>query len=117
MAKPLTNRQIKIVRAIAALVDLLQFAIFPLVFEGLLSPVNTALDVLMAVVFTTMIGWHWALLPAFIAELVPFWDLVPTWTAAVFLATRGRDSIDTTAVEVLNEEPKRLPPVERDRPR
>ena len=58
MAQPLTNRQIKLVRAIAALVDLLQFAIFPLVFEGLLSPVNTALDVLMAVVFTTMIGWH-----------------------------------------------------------
>ena len=108
MAQPLTNRQIKLVRAIAALVDLLQFAIFPLVFEGLLSPVNTALDVLMAIVFTTMIGWHWALLPAFISELVPFWDLVPTWTAAVFLATHGRDAIDTTAIEVVAEEPKRL---------
>ena len=112
MAQPLTRRQIQVVRAIAALVDLLQFAIFPLVFEGLLSPVNTALDVVMAVVFTTMIGWHWALLPAFISELVPFWDLVPTWTAAVFLATRGRDAIDTTVVEVVPEEKKQLPPVE-----
>ena len=110
MAKPLTPRQIKVVRSIAALVDVLQFAIFPLMFEGLLSPLNTAVDVVMAVVFTMIIGWHWALLPAFISELVPFWDLVPTWTAAVFLATRGRDVIDTTAVEVVSEEPKHLPP-------
>lgn len=113
MAKPLTSRQVKIVRAIAALVDVLQFAIFPLMFEGFLSPLNTAVDLAMAVVFTKMIGWHWALLPAFISELVPFWDLVPTWTAAVFLATRGsHDVIDTTAVEVLPEDPKRLPPAE-----
>ena len=119
MAQPLTSRQIKIVRAAAAFVDLLQFAIFPLMFEGFLSPVNTAVDLAMALVFTMIIGWHWALLPAFISELVPFWDLVPTWTAAVYLATRGRDVIDTTAVEVevVAEEPKRLPPVEGDSPR
>jgi hypothetical protein len=109
MAKFLTPRQVKIVRALAALVDLLQFAVFPLMFEGFLSPLNTAVDVVMAVVFTLMIGWHWALLPAFLSELIPFWDLVPTWTAAVFLATRDHDVIDTTAVEVVSEEPKRLP--------
>lgn len=119
MAKPLSSRQIKIVRAIAALVDLLQFAIFPLMFEGLLSPVNTAVDIVMAVVFTVMIGWHWALVPTFVSELVPFLDLVPTWTAAVFLATRGSDVIDTTAtaVEVVAEDPKRLPTVGNDSPR
>ena len=117
MSKPLTTRQIKLVRAIAALVDLLQFAIFPLVIPGWLSPVNTALDLVMAVVFTAMIGWHWALLPAFISELVPFWDLVPTWTAAVFLATHGRDAIDVPTVEVVPEEHKRLPPVDSGAPR
>ena len=111
MAHPISPRQVKIVRAIAAFVDVLQFAIFPLMFQGLLSPVNTAVDVVMAVIFTLMIGWHWALIPTFISELVPFWDLVPTWTAAVYLATRGRDVIDTTAVEVevVSEERKRLP--------
>ena len=117
MAQPLSSRQIKIVRAIAAFVDLLQFAIFPLMFEGLLSPVNTAVDVAMAVVFTLMIGWHWALLPAFISELIPFWDLVPTWTAAVFLATHGREAIDAPIVEVVPEEQKRLPPVDGGTPR
>ena len=35
-----------------------------------------------------MIGWHWAFLPSFFVELVPGLDLVPTWTAAVFYATR-----------------------------
>jgi hypothetical protein len=109
MAKPLTRRQVKIVRALAALVDVLQVFVFPVMFEGFLSPLNTAVDLLMAGVFTLMIGWHWALLPAFVSELIPIWDLVPTWTAAVFLATRDHDVIDTTAVEVLSEETKRLP--------
>jgi hypothetical protein len=117
MAKTLTTRQIQVVRGIAAFVDVLQFAIFPLMFQGLLSPVNTAVDVIMAVVFTLMIGWHWALIPTFISELVPFLDLVPTWTAAVFLATHGRDVIDTTAVEVVSEEPKQLPPMGSGTPR
>ena len=36
-----------------------------------------------------LVGWHWAFLPTFLAELIPFFDLVPTWTAAVFLATRA----------------------------
>jgi hypothetical protein len=79
-------------------------------FQGLLSPVNTVVDILMAIVFARMIGWHWALLPAFVSELIPFWDLVPTWTAAVFIATHGRDAIDTTAVEVTPGAEPRLPP-------
>jgi hypothetical protein len=111
MARPLDPRTIKTARAIAALTDVLQFAIFPLVFQGLLSPVNVAVDLVMAFVFARLIGWHWALLPAFVSELIPFWDLVPTWTAAVFVATHGRDVIETTAVEVVDpKEDRQLPP-------
>jgi hypothetical protein len=108
--KPLTPDEIKLCRGLAAFVDILQFAIFPLMFQGLLSPINIIVDVVMAIVFARIIGWHWALLPAFVSELVPFWDLVPTWTAAVFVATHGRDVIDTTAVEVKPEVERRLPP-------
>jgi hypothetical protein len=108
--KPLTPEQIKMVRGVAAFVDVLQFAIFPLMFQGMLSPINTVVDILRALFFARVIGWHWALLPAFVSELVPFWDLVPTWTAAVFVATHGRDVIDTTAVEVEPEAPRQLPP-------
>jgi hypothetical protein len=98
--RPLTNREIQTARGIAAFVDVLQFAIFPLMFQGFLSPLNTTVDIAMALFFAARLGWHWALLPAFISELIPFWDLVPTWTAAVFVATHGRDVIETTAVEV-----------------
>jgi hypothetical protein len=56
---------------------------------GAASPVNDALDVAVGAILIRLLGWHWAFLPAFLAELVPGVDLVPTWTAAVFLATRG----------------------------
>jgi hypothetical protein len=115
MARPLTSREVQVTRAVAAGADLLQFAIFPLMFQGWLSPLNVAVDVAMAVFFTWRLGFHWALLPTFISELIPFWDLAPTWTVAVFLATRGRevagspdDVIDVTAVRV--EDPEGLPP-------
>jgi hypothetical protein len=110
MARPLTPQEIRLARGIAAAVDILQFAIFPLMFQGLLSPINVAVDIVMAIVFARLIGWHWALLPAFVSELIPFWDLVPTWSAAVFVATYGRDVIETTAVEVKPEPERRLPP-------
>jgi hypothetical protein len=106
MSTGLTTREIQAARAVAALADVLQFAIFPLVFQGFLSPVNVVVDLLMAAFFIWRLGWHWALLPAFVSELIPFWDLAPTWTVAVFIATRGREIapptdgpvIDTTAV-------------------
>jgi hypothetical protein len=44
----------------------------------------------VAAVLVALVGWHWAFLPSFVAELVPGLDLVPTWTVAVWLATRGR---------------------------
>jgi hypothetical protein len=37
-----------------------------------------------------LVGWHWAFLPSFVAELVPGLDIFPSWTAAVWFATRGR---------------------------
>ena len=37
-----------------------------------------------------LVGWHFAFLPTFVAELVPGVDLIPTWTAAVWLVTRRR---------------------------
>ena len=70
-----TNR-VKAARALAIAADLVQIAVFPIFAPGGLSP------------WTRLIGWHWGFLPSFVAELVPGLDLVPTWTAAVFFATR-----------------------------
>lgn len=83
-------RKVKLAWAIAAAADLLELAVFPLFIEGALSPVNDALDVAVAAAMVSLLGWHWAFLPTFMAEMVPFVGLVPTWSAAVFLVTRGR---------------------------
>ena len=32
-----------------------------------------------------LLGFHWAFLPAAVAEVVPVVDLAPTWTAAVLI--------------------------------
>lgn len=73
---------------IAVFADVTQIVLFPLFAGGAASPWNDALDLAVGAALTAMIGWHWAFLPSFFVELVPGLDLVPTWTAAVFFATR-----------------------------
>jgi hypothetical protein len=75
-------------RAIAVGADLLQIAVFPYFFEGLLSPLNAGLDIVVALALIALVGWHIAFVPTFIIEQMPFVDLAPTWTVAVLLATR-----------------------------
>jgi hypothetical protein len=83
-------RRIRIARIIALVADVLQWVFFPVFAEGLLSPLNDALDVVVAIIMVRLVGWHFAFLPTFVAELVPGVDLVPSWTAAVWFATRKR---------------------------
>jgi hypothetical protein len=77
-------RRILIARCIAVGVDLAQYALLP----AELTPLNNVVDVLTGIAMLSLVGWHWAFLPTFLAELVPFVDLVPTWTLAVMFATR-----------------------------
>jgi hypothetical protein len=74
---------------------------------GGLSVFDAVLDILMAGILTRLVGWHWAFLPAFIAELAPGLDLVPSWTLAVFIATRRRTEHDaaTRDERVIDVEP------------
>jgi len=90
MRDDLTPATVRAARLIAVGADLLQILLLPAFFPGGFSPVNNVIDVVVAAVLLRLLGWHWAFVPTFVAELVPFVDLVPTWTAAVFLATRGR---------------------------
>jgi len=109
MKRVRTPRRIWTARGIAVLADLVQIGLAPLFFEGGLSFFDALLDVLMAGVLTLLVGWHWAFLPAFLAELAPGVDLVPSWTLAVFLATRRRVAPPVTAHEgrVIDVEPVR----------
>jgi hypothetical protein len=70
---------------IAAAADIVQIALFPLFAEGALSPWNDGLDVVVGIVLMWLLGFHWLLLPAFVAELVPAVDMAPTWTATVLI--------------------------------
>ena len=81
---------IVIARTIALVADAIQIVAFPLFGEGALSPWNDALDVVVGLVLMRLLGFHVAFLPAFLAELIPAFDLFPTWTLAVAFVTRGR---------------------------
>jgi hypothetical protein len=99
-----TPSNVKAARFLAVAADVCQIVVFPLFAAGAFSPWDDGLDLLVAAVLTRLVGWHWAFLPTFFAELVPGLDLVPTWTAAVFFATRGAaaarkpDAIDVEVV-------------------
>jgi len=78
-------------RALAVAADGVQIFAMPAFFGGAASPLNDALDLVVGVGFVLLLGWHFAFLPTFIAELIPVVDMFPTWTAAVLFVTRGRN--------------------------
>ena len=89
--------------AIAILADAFQIVLFPMFVEGAFSPLDDLLDIAVAWMLIRLLGWHWAFLPSFVAKLVPGADLVPTWTMAVLVATRGtaheQTKIEPPAIE------------------
>ena len=74
-----TAARIRAARAIAMLADLAQIVVMP----------AFSLDVGVGIALSYLLGWHWVFLPSFLSELIPIWDLVPTWTAAVWYVTSG----------------------------
>ena len=95
--------RIHLARLLAIAADVLQWVLMPVFGEGGLSPFDDVLDVVLSGVMIALVGWHWAFAPAFLAELVPGVDLVPTWTVAVFLATRSRRPAAEQVIDVLPE--------------
>lgn len=81
--------RLKAAWAVAVGIDALQVFIFPATVEGVISPVDVALDFIAMAVLSWLVGWHWAFLPSIVVELIPGLDLAPTWTIAVAIATRG----------------------------
>jgi len=80
----------KLAWAIAVGADALQVALLPLFAGGLASPLADVLDVAVGIAMIALLGFHPAFLPTFIIEVIPLGNLVPTWTAAVWLVTRGQ---------------------------
>ena len=87
---PRATSRVWMARVLAVAADGIQILLLPLFGEGFASPLNDGLDVMVGLTLVWLVGWHWAFLPSFAAELVPGLDIFPSWTTAVWFATRGR---------------------------
>ncbi len=86
--KPISARRLWLARGLAVAADGIELALLPIFWEGIASPLEDALDVVMCVLMTWLVGWHLAFLPTIAVKLVPVVDLAPCWTIAVLIATR-----------------------------
>ncbi len=88
---PLSRNRLRAAWILAIVTDAIQLGLFPV--TGTLSTwLNKPLDLLVMLALWRLLGWHLVLLPSFVVELVPYAELAPTWTLAVWLATRGRSA-------------------------
>jgi hypothetical protein len=84
------SRELRVALSVAITADAVQIIGLPLFAGGGFSPADTAIDVAAAVILSNLLGWHWAFLPTMFAEMIPAFDLFPTWTAAVlYVAWQG----------------------------
>ena len=44
----------------------------------------------VALLLTRWMGWHLAFLPAFVTELIPIANFIPSWTLAMWIVTKLR---------------------------
>jgi hypothetical protein len=66
---------------VAIATDILQVALGPFGWAF----ADEILDVIAAVILTSVLGFHPLLLPTFVVEFLPITDLLPTWTGCVAL--------------------------------
>jgi len=111
--KSLKNPELRMAWILALVADALQIAVFPIFVAGGISPADTVLDLIVGAALVRLLGWHWAFLPTFAAELVPGLDLFPTWTATLLYLTRERAARGPVAPG----EPEILPPGPAPAPR
>ncbi len=107
-----SQRRVLAARIIALVADAVQVGLLPLFAGGAPEGFDAVLDVAVGAAMIALLGWHWAFLPAFLAELVPVVDLAPTWTIAVLIATR-RAGWSGAPEPGVPTEPPLLPPAAR----
>jgi hypothetical protein len=107
-----SRRRVLAARVLAVTADALQLGLMPLFAGGAPTGFDAVLDVAVGIAMIALVGWHWAFLPAFALELVPAVDLAPTWTIAVFLATR-KTGAAVPPIPATRIDPPALPPAPR----
>jgi len=112
----LTKQKIALAFATALIADSIQFPIAAATATGILAipaeGADFALDCLVMVVLSTLLGFHWLLLPSLIFEFIPGFGLLPTWTGCVaFLVWRRKREQSASVVVDVQEV---LPPLLHD---
>jgi hypothetical protein len=97
--KTIKSRDQRLAWLVAIAADVIQIGALPLFAAGGLSPADVVLDVAVGAILIRLLGWHWAFLPSLAAELVPGFDLFPSWTASVFYVTSRQ--VHLTEPEIL----------------
>lgn len=82
------NRRLRIAWAVALLVDALQMGLGAGTLGLSTWLLDKPLDLLAMGVLWALLGWHWVFLPTFLTELLPWVDLAPTWSLAVWIVGR-----------------------------
>ena len=80
---PISARRKRMALAVAASADFLQIMLLPLLGWGYV--LDDFIDVVTALILVGVCGFKWQFILAFMLELVPGLDLLPTWTAVVLL--------------------------------
>jgi len=83
----LTKQKIALAFAVAIIADSIQFPITAATATGVLSVpaegAEFALDCVVMVITSSLLGFHWLFLPSLVFEMIPGFDLLPTWTGCV----------------------------------
>jgi hypothetical protein len=97
---PLSRSRIRLAWAIALTVDAIQI---PATAAGPLGWfLEVGLDLVTMAVMWAVLGFHWAFLPSFLTEWVPYLNLAPLWTLAVALATRDKGEAGLPPIKQVN---------------
>jgi len=100
-ARP-TAREKRIALVIAGLSDLTQLALAPLFAAGALSPLDDALDFIVAGLLFFTLGRHWRIALALALELLPGMALFPSWTAMVATFQAAPEPVESAESLVLS---------------
>ena len=111
MRSDVSPLRLKIAWVVAVGIDALQI-LLPTTAAGGFSPVVVGLDFVAMAVLSWLVGWHWVFLPSIIVELVPVFDLAPTWTIAVAIATQGLNTQIPVSEPAKGAAPKDVTPMD-----
>jgi hypothetical protein len=119
----LTKQKIALAFTAAVIADAIQFPITAATMTGVLAipgeGADLMVDSIMTVVTSTLLGFHWILLPSFVFEAIPGFDLFPTWTGCVAYVVwrRKKEQATASVVDVVEVMPPLLPNPKPTKPR